>query len=63
MLGEELRFTHVKPPRKLTAKTLLLDKYRKTLEGRFQKKNPRSFYHQIHENLATDIVGVSFDAQ
>ena len=27
------------------------------------KKNPQSFDHQIHQKLATDVIGVSFDAQ
>ena len=34
------------------------------LEGRLQKKYPLDvFDHQIHQKIATDVIGVSFDAQ
>ena len=45
----------------------IIDEYRikKTLKGRLQKKNNplKVFDHQIHQKLATDVIGVSFDAQ
>ena len=46
---------------------LIFDEYRKKkpIRGRLQKKkNPLDgFDHQIHQKLATDVIGVSFDAQ
>ena len=47
---------------------LILDEYRRKknpLEGRLQKKKTplKVFDHQIHQKLATDVIGVSFDAQ
>ena len=44
----------------------IYDEYiKKTLEGRLQKKEKtlKVFDHQIHQKLATDVIGVSFDAQ
>ena len=35
---------------------------KKTLKGRLQKKTLKVFDHQIHQELGTDVVGVSFDA-
>ena len=36
----------------------------KIFDGRLQKKKTLDvFDHQIHQKLATDVIGVSFDAQ
>ena len=42
-----------------------VQKKKKTLEGRLQKKKKtlKVFDHQIHQKLAKDVIGASFDAQ
>ena len=41
------------------------DEYRrkKTLKVDYRRKKLKVFDHQIHQKLATDVIGVSFDAQ
>ena len=40
------------------------DEYRKKTQRPItEKKKLKVFDHQIHQNLATDVIGVSFDAQ
>ena len=45
----------------------IIDEYRrkkKTLKGRLKKKNKTlKVFDQVHQKLATDVIGVSFDAQ
>ena len=41
----------------------MYDEYRKKPSKADYRKNPKSFDHQIHQKLATDVIGVSFDAQ
>ena len=47
-------------------KKCVYDEYRKKnpSEADYRKKKPLDgFDHQIHQKLATDVIGVSFDAQ
>ena len=43
----------------------IIDEYRKKKPSKadYRKKNLEVFDHQIHQKLATDVIGVSFDAQ